>query len=286
VQWKAVFSQTDDQAMPSISWVSIAYLPKNVAPVIDGIVVQNPGVRIQGFPTPPANPPAAPPAQIRMPQAPTTPTASAQPYVAEAPAKTPKNEPPPQGVEQKGYMSVVWTAHDDNDDDLVFSLYIRGEGEKNWRLLKDKIEAHHYSWDSTTMPDGAYYLKLAASDSPSNPVGEALTAERESERFEVDNSQPSIENLHAAIAKGASGDVTVTFEVRDPESDLARAEFSLDSGDWSLVFPKGGLSDARAETYEIPLHHVASGEHTISIQVSDRNENVATAKTTFTVGER
>ena len=80
---------------------------------------------------------------------------------------------PPQGFEEKGYQSVLWSARDDNDDDLVFTIYYRGEGEKNWRLLKDKVTQHYYSWDTTTMPDGAYYLKIVASDSPSNPPDQA-----------------------------------------------------------------------------------------------------------------
>ena len=89
-----------------------------------------------------------------------------------------KVEIPPQGFEQKGYRSVMWSSHDDNDDDLAFSVYIRGEGEKNWRVLKDKIDQHYYSWDATTLPDGAYYLKIVASDAPSNPADRALTTER------------------------------------------------------------------------------------------------------------
>ena len=285
-QWKVVFSQTDDVAAPTVSWVSLAYLPKNVAPVIDGIVVQNPGIRIQGFAAPPPAPGVAAPAQIRMPQSPNSASAGPTPYVAEAPSKAPQDEAPPQAVEAKGYMSVVWTSHDDNEDELTFSLYIRGEGEKNWRLLKDKIDQHHYSWDSTTLPDGAYYLKLVASDSPSNPAEQALTATRESERFEVDNSQPEILNLKAVAAKGVAGDFIVTFEVRDPAIPVARAEYSLDSGDWSVVFPKGDLSDSREESYQIELQHLSAGEHTISVRAADRNENSMTAKVTFTVGEK
>ncbi len=285
-QWKVVFSHTDDEATPTVSWVSLAYLPKNVAPAIDGIVVQNPGIRIQGFAAPPAAPGAAAPVQIRMPQSPNAANPGATPFVAEASPRSPKVEPPPQGVEQKGYMSVVWTAHDDNEDELTFALYVRGEGEKNWRLLKDKIEQHHYSWDSTTMPDGAYYLKLVATDLPSNPAGQALTAERESERFEVDNSQPAIQNLRATAAKGAAGDIAVTFEVHDPATAIARAEYSLDSGDWSVVFPKGDLSDSREESYEVALRHLSPGEHTISVQAADRNENETSSKITFTVAEK
>src|SRR6266700_435039 len=44
-QWKAVIH--DGRPGDGIDWVTLAYLPRNVAPVIDGIVLQDPGVRAQ-----------------------------------------------------------------------------------------------------------------------------------------------------------------------------------------------------------------------------------------------
>src|SRR5215472_16781704 len=72
VQWKAVFLNGigDQGGIPRVSWVSLAYLPKNVAPVIDDIVIQNPGVRVMGFPMPSNNPGIAVPAPLRMPHGP------------------------------------------------------------------------------------------------------------------------------------------------------------------------------------------------------------------------
>src|SRR5467141_5196167 len=45
VQWKAVIH--DGRSGDGVSWVSLAYLPRNVAPIIDGIAVQDSGVRAQ-----------------------------------------------------------------------------------------------------------------------------------------------------------------------------------------------------------------------------------------------
>jgi hypothetical protein len=194
-----------------------------------------------------------------------------------------KIEVPPQGFEDKGYASVLWSAHDDNDDDLVYTIYYHGEGEKNWRLLKGKFTQKYYSWDTTTMPDGAYYLKIVASDSPSNPADQALTTERESDRFEVENTPPRIENLRADAATPL---VKVTFEGISSASALAKAQYSVDAGDWSLVFPEGLLSDAPRESYQIPISGLAAGEHTVAVQISDRFENSAAAKITFTVPAR
>ena len=280
VQWKAVFLETDKGAAPNISWVSLAYQPKNVAPVIDEIVMQDPGIRLQGFQQPAgvvANPA---PAQLRLPQR-LGAVFPAFPQNPEAAVKFPKMiEVPPQGFEDRGYQGVVWSAHDDNDDDLTFSIYYRGEGEQNWRLLKDKITQHFYSWDTTTMPDGAYCLKIVASDSPSNPPGQALTAERESDRFEICNTPPRIENLRA---EARSPVASVTFEALSASAAIARAQYSLDAGEWHVVFPVGLLSDSPKESYRIDFSGLAPGEHTVAVQVADRSENSTAAKVTFNV---
>jgi len=60
------------------------------------------------------------------------------------------------------------------------------------KLLKDNLEQRFYSFDATTLADGAYYLKIVASDMASNPPDKALKTERESERFEVGNTPPVV----------------------------------------------------------------------------------------------
>src|SRR5271156_6006571 len=200
VQWKAVFLDTDNGGAPNISWVSLAYQPKNVAPEIDDIVAQDPGIRVQGFSAASLGPATPTPMQLRLPQrSGANPTAALASLLAtqDTALRSAKIDIPPQGFTDRGYQSILWSAHDDNDDDLVFSVYYRGEGEKNWRLLKDKLTQRFYSWDTTTMPDGAYYLKIVASDSPSNPTAQALSTERESDRIEIANTPPRIENLRA-----------------------------------------------------------------------------------------
>ncbi len=192
--------------------------------------------------------------------------------------KAARMDVPPQGFEERGYESVLWSARDDNDDDLVFTIYYRGEGEKNWRLLKDKITQHYYSWDTTTMPDGAYYLKIVASDSPSNPPDQAQADERESDRFEVANTPPRIDALRA---QAHSPTATVTFEGVSTGGALARAQYSLDGGDWQVVFPVGLLSDSPKQKYEIQLSGLVPGEHTIAVEISDRFDNKTSAKVTF-----
>lgn len=290
VQWKAVLRGGASGPMPQLDWVSVAYLPKNVAPMVTGITVQNPGIRVQGISLGPQGPQPAAPVQLRMPQPAARPFGNAfnasfgasvgdgENAAAAQAAAVARFEAPPQGFQAKGYQAVLWSAEDANDDQLEYSIYYRGENEKEWKLLKGKLESKFYSWDTTTMPDGAYYLKIVASDALSNPVGDALTAERVSDRFEVNNTPPTISNL---TAEAAGGSAHVKFEAADPSSTIARAQYSLDAGDWMTVFPDGGLSDAPREHYDFELAKLAPGEHTVSVRVYDQFENVATSKTTF-----
>jgi WD40 repeat protein len=276
LQWKAVIH--DGRAGDGIDWVSVSYQPKNVAPVIDGIAVQDPGVRAQvqqlitGTPTSVA---------LRQPPSP-TPSGL---VITTTPAKF---EQPPQGTLQKGYASVLWSAHDDNEDELQYAVYFRSENSSEWLLLKDKLDQKFYSWDATSMPDGAYYLKIVATDSPSNPPSLALKTERESERFEIDNTPPAISKIEASPtgmnadrSHGVSYDFQ--FTATDSSSNIERAQYSVDGADWVLVSPTAGINDSRTETYSFTVRGLAPGEHTIAVRAYDRFDNVGSAKTTVTI---
>jgi WD40 repeat protein len=286
VQWKAVIH--DGRPGDGIDWVSLAYLPRNVAPVIDGIVLQDPGVRAQSQAGISTGQPA--PVTLKMPPSPNV------SGVVITQSGTPSRfEQPPQGTQQKGYQTVLWTAHDDNDDDLRYAVYFRGENEHEWKLLKDHLDQKFYSWDTTTMPDGAYYLRIRATDAPSNPPDLALDTMRESERFVVDNTPPVIEGLEASTwnrCTGVCGDsnIIVKFTARDAASSIERAQYSLDGAEWILVAPTSSVSDAPEEHYQLTLSFTWSAppapgerEHTIAVRAYDRFENVGSAKTTFTV---
>ena len=143
-----------------------------------------------------------------------------------------------------------WSAHDENDDQLVYSVYYRGDGETRWLLLKDNLTDKAYSFDASLLPDGGYTVKVVASDAPSHSPGEALTASKESRRFEVDTTPPRIENLAASVE---GGQIHVTFRAVDGFSPIKRAEYSVDAGEWKYVEPIGQLSDAKTESYDFKV---------------------------------
>ncbi len=276
LQWKAVIH--DGRPGDGIDWVSAAYLPRNVAPVIDGIAMQDPGVRAQA---PMVITGQAANVNLKQPAAP-------NPAGTIITTTTTKFDQPPQGLVQKGYETALWTAHDDNDDELRYSVYFRGENQHDWLLLKENLDQKFYSWDTTAMPDGAYYLKIVASDAASNPPNVALKTERESERFEIDNTPPVIQKLEGS-ATGMNADRSVGFSYDfeftavDATSSIEKAQYSVDGGEWIVLAPAQGISDSKTENYRFTVRGLAPGEHTVAVRAYDRFENVGAGKTTVNI---
>src|SRR5216683_2904131 len=170
VQWKSVLHAGNPA--PRVDSVLLNYLPKNVAPEIDDITVQ-PGYRYQPISHVSGNEPPTP--------------------------GQPRFDPPPPAVRDRDSVGIHWLAHDDNDDQLVYSVYYRGDGESRWLPLKNNLSDRYYSFDASLLPDGGYTVKVIASDAPSHSPGEALYAERVGTRFEVDTTPPVIDNLTATL---------------------------------------------------------------------------------------
>jgi hypothetical protein len=202
---------------------------------------------------------------------------------------TDANTAPLTAQKDKTAVTARWLAHDDNGDDLMFSVWYKGVGEANWRLLKDKISDRFYSFDSSLLPDGSYSVKVIASDGPVHTDAEALTGERVSGVFVVDTTPPVPGVLEAKIEAGTGGwgpRIHATLEAKDATSPIAHAEYSLDAGPWQYVEPVGHVSDSLSERYDFTValptttQTVADAkEHVLAVRVYDRYENVVAVKT-------
>jgi sugar lactone lactonase YvrE len=272
LQWKAVLHPN-----ARLQEVGFNYLPQNVAPVVDEIVVQlharvSAGMNPEGQPAPvPVNFPSN--------------SSDGVSYQVE------QSQSPLMALRARNWATARWKAHDDNGDQLSYSVYYRGDNEANWQLLQQNLRQPFTSFDLDRIPDGGYTLRIVASDAPSHPAGDALTGYKDSGHFLLDTAPPALSAMQATL-QGQS--IHVRFSAKDALSAVARAYCSVDAGPWQYVEPTGRLSDALQESYDFlaavpvapanaaPLPAAvapaAPQQHVVAVRVYDRAGNVATAK--------
>ena len=261
LQWKAVLASKS--ASPVLTSVNAAYVQRNLRPKVTSLTVHPAGTVFQK-PYPTGDPDIAgfddqaPDRRILSATANPTGTSSAL----------------GRRVYQRGLQTFVWRAEDANDDDLRYEILYRREGETAWKSLKSDLEDAIFVWDTTSVPNGTYVVKVVASDQPSNTPGAALEGELESSAFDIDNAPPAIAVTSSRVNNGRT---TIQFDVRDEWSSVSKVEYSLDAQRWQVVYPRDGIFDGRAEQFELTLDGADAAKGLI-IRAYDAKNNSATAR--------
>ncbi len=172
---------------------------------------------------------------------------------------------------QQGLQTLVWRAEDDNGDDLSFDIQYRREGETAWKVLRRDLTDSILVWDTRTVPNGTYFVKVVASDSPSNAAGTALAGELESVALEIDNTPPEI---RVRGTRSENGRTIVSFDVVDDHSPVQKVESSEDGLTWRPTFPLDGIADSKSERYEAVVQGQI-GPRGLAIRATDAMNNVA-----------
>ena len=257
LQWRATLVGAGGES-PLLTSVSAAYLPRNMRPRVTSITVHPPGTVFQRpFPTDPeiAGFDGELPDRRNAATPGATPTLGRRTY-------------------QKGLLTFVWRGEDDNRDELTYDVFYRREGETTWKLLKRTVSDPILVWDTTSVPNGSYLLRVVASDAPSNSPATALTGAMESTAFEIDNAPPEIT---ITSVRRDGGRVTILFDVRDDHSSVQKADYSLDGDRWQTIYPKDGIADSRVEQFELVLEGEAAARGVI-VRAVDSLNNVASAR--------
>ena len=251
-------------ASPVLDSISTAYLQRNLRPQVQSVTVHAPGevfqkplsvggdMEILGLDPSPSHERAAAAAASAMPPAVTF---SRKMY-------------------QRGIQTFSWKADDANGDTLVYDVFYRPVGDARFRPLRRGLTEPVLAWDTSTVPNGRYAIRVGASDAPSNPPALALTGERESLPFEVDNTPPTI-----TATLSERNPPRIRAVARDDSSLIRRAESSVDGGRWEEVHPMDGINDSLEETYELKPDGLSKlTPHILVIRVLDLLGNAATAR--------
>jgi hypothetical protein len=170
-------------------------------------------------------------------------------------------------ADKKGVFKISYKAKDDNADELIYTIDFRKVGRENWIEVEKEIETDTFEWDSKTVEDGRYEIRVTASDERSNTTTTKLTGSRITEPVIVDNTGPVIKKHSIESDEEA---VVLKMQVSDQLSAIGKVDYTVDSNaDWISTVPDDLVYDTTDEDFTIVIEELDAGEHIIAIRVSD-----------------
>jgi hypothetical protein len=256
LQWAADFTAPDQ----TLDAVRVAYLPANAKPAISSVTVSTEASSSTGGSSSAA---AAPPSPFSI-----TVTADGSPGSAAAES----DSAIASGGAAGRQLRISWQASDQDGDALLAKIEFRGEGESNWKLVKDRVEESQITLPSEVLADGRYRFRVTVSDRKDNPGDTARTAERISSLVLIDHTPP-------VVQVSTSTPAATRFSATDQASPVVAAHYSVDAGEWIPLRSDDGIADSQAEGFTVSTEGLPSGERLVTIRVRDRAGNAGLAKT-------
>jgi hypothetical protein len=246
LQYRLTFTSEQGKDSAVVDQVDVAYQMPNLAPVIKSVKVGGGGDKLANALT-----------------------AGLEGMNGAAPGNTPAVPKPAQP--KNTVETINWEAEDANGDALQYALYFRTGSKAPWILLKDKLTETTYQWDTRTVADGRYEIKVVASDAAANPPGQGRTGSRVSDPMLVDNTSPLIGDL---THKEQGSNVALAASIADRTSTVASLEYSVDSGaDWQAVLPSDNIFDSPEEKVQFTVSNLSPGAHQITLRATDAKGN-------------
>jgi hypothetical protein len=169
-------------------------------------------------------------------------------------------------------VKVTWKVENPDQDSLRYRVWYRREGDATWRsmLRADEVLTRtSYDWETATLPEGKYHVRVQASDEVANPPGQALTHTLETSDVLVDNTPPVFRTLAIAGRR-------LRARVVDGVGPITRLDVSYDgrSDDWRPLAPADGVFDSADETFDADIATVVpAGAHIVAVRAFDASGN-------------
>lgn len=258
IQWRAKFTTSDTMKTPILKKVTLASVQTNIEPKFTSIEI-NDGSGTSGDKGRRNPGGGLPPPGMR----------SGDSGMSNGSSDAPSKK-----------WKISWKVEDANEDTLQYTLYYKAVEETNWKRVKKELSKANYEWDITSVADGRYTLKVVATDKLSNPVGWAKSAQKVSQPFDIDNTQPAVGAIQ--VTANGDGSYKIACDAMDAMSPLKKAVYKIDDDEhWKVIFPEDGIFDSKQEQLLLETGELEEGAHTIIIQVTDRAQNMAVGRASF-----
>lgn len=169
-------------------------------------------------------------------------------------------------------VSLKWEVDNPDKDDLRYRIFFRQDTQTVWRDALKPAEVQTsatYEWDTTSLPEGLYRIKIEATDEMVNPPERTTRHALESTAVLVDNTPPVFKSLSMTGRK-------LQGEVTDGLGPIARIEIALaGSDDWRPLFPMDLVFDDPSERFDSDVSTIVpAGSRLIGVRAFDQAGNV------------
>ena len=140
-----------------------------------------------------------------------------------------------------------------------------------------------HSWNTSTVKDGTYIIKIVASDKISN-ADDPLTDTFISDPIIVCNKAPKIKLTRKSLTAKEQSPVTVAGVASSELVAIVGVQYRVDTGEWSAASPGNGMFDELTEDFSFTIPKLIRGKHSIEVQAIDAAGNAATEIVSVDVG--
>jgi hypothetical protein len=163
-------------------------------------------------------------------------------------------------------------------------VFYREVGRHRWIRIGKELKESLMVWNTLTVADGRYEVRLTGRDAKGNPPGTAMMDTRLSDPFVIDNSAPDV-TIDSLKPRGDDG-LRLQATLVDALSRIGGASFSVDSDkEWTTLAPEDEIYDAPRETIGVTIDDLDTGEHRIALRAWDAQGNIRYVTRTITIGE-
>ncbi|MGR3220331.1 MAG: hypothetical protein ACUZ8H_11030, partial [Candidatus Anammoxibacter sp.] len=250
LQYKAELATINNRATPILKGVSISYLPNNRPPEITNVNITS-----------------------NTDPEPETSKATENDKTKTEPVKA-ASDKKNTSEEKTSSRLITWNVNDPDNDRLLSSIFFKNVNETDWHLLtKDIRDQNSYTWETDSIDDAEYQIKILTADRLDNRKDSALQTEIASSPFIIDNTKPEISNIN--ISQTDKCDYTVTGTASDKMSNISSMRYYVDGDteNWTSVFPIDLLFDYRTEDFCFTVSGMTKGKHSVTINTTDAEKN-------------
>ena len=202
-------------------------------------------------------------------------TENLRPIVLEVTARQPSAKDAPAASVPPKHDSVVkiaWKTDNPDNDALRFRLSYRRDGETATRDITrpdEVVTDMDYKWETATLPEGKYRVRVEASDEMANPPDQVLKHSLESTPVLVDNTAPTL-----TIALTGR---RLRARAVDGLGPIIRVEVTFDGRlDWRPLASVDGLFDMADESVDADISSIVPpGTHIVAVRAYDAAGNFA-----------